>query len=279
MFLRFPGFKYKAVTLSYDDGGPELDQRLIRILSQHGMKGTFSLNSQPLIQNHIIGEQLKAIYLDSGNEIALHGARHLALARMDPAMAVRDVLEDRLTLEAMLGRIIRGMAYAQGSCSDRVTDIVKSCGVAYARTTKVTENFDIPEDWLRMPSTCHHGSPRLMELARQFIEKKDEGYYWQRRPLLFFVWGHCHEFERQQNWHIIESFADCVGGRRDVWYATNDEIFRYVQAYQRLIFSASGELIENPSATDVYLFYFGEQVLVRAGETVRVSNPCDRPVR
>ena len=43
-------------------------------------------------------------------------------------------------------------------------------GVAYARTVKSTEKFDLPTDWLRLPATCHHNNPRLMELAKKFVE-------------------------------------------------------------------------------------------------------------
>lgn len=44
MMMRFPEGKSKALTLSYDDG-VEQDVRLINIMKQHGLKGTFNLNS------------------------------------------------------------------------------------------------------------------------------------------------------------------------------------------------------------------------------------------
>ena len=44
LFMRFPGGKVKALTLSYDDG-VEQDVRLIDIMQKHGLKGTFNLNS------------------------------------------------------------------------------------------------------------------------------------------------------------------------------------------------------------------------------------------
>ena len=43
-FLRFPEWKYKAVTLSYDDG-TVYDRKLIDILDKYGLKCTFNLNS------------------------------------------------------------------------------------------------------------------------------------------------------------------------------------------------------------------------------------------
>lgn len=42
-YIRFPNFKLKAVTLSYDDGVRQ-DKRLIAIMKKYGLKGTFNLN-------------------------------------------------------------------------------------------------------------------------------------------------------------------------------------------------------------------------------------------
>nr|WP_300837907.1 hypothetical protein [uncultured Acetatifactor sp.] len=44
IFMRFPKGKSKALTLSYDDG-VEQDVRLMEIMDQYGLKGTFNLNS------------------------------------------------------------------------------------------------------------------------------------------------------------------------------------------------------------------------------------------
>ena len=44
-FLRFPNFKDKCVTLSYDDG-LIYDKKLIEILDKYGLKCTFNLNSE-----------------------------------------------------------------------------------------------------------------------------------------------------------------------------------------------------------------------------------------
>ena len=43
-YVRFPGFKQKALTLSYDDGIRQ-DKRLIAIMQKYGLKGTFNINS------------------------------------------------------------------------------------------------------------------------------------------------------------------------------------------------------------------------------------------
>lgn len=44
VYIRFPCFKLKAVTLSYDDGVRQ-DKRLISIMQKYGLKGTFNINA------------------------------------------------------------------------------------------------------------------------------------------------------------------------------------------------------------------------------------------
>ena len=41
MFMRYPGGKKKALTLSYDDG-VEQDIYLIELMKKNGLKGTFN---------------------------------------------------------------------------------------------------------------------------------------------------------------------------------------------------------------------------------------------
>lgn len=51
---------------------------------------------------------------------------------------------------------------------------------------------------------------------------------------------------------MIENFAQAVGNRSDVWYATNIEVYDYVQAYNRLEFSADCRRVYNPTALEIW---------------------------
>ena len=85
------------------------------------------------------------------------------------------------------------------------------------------------------------------------------------------MWGHSCEFNDNDNWHIIEEFAQFIGGREDIWYATNMEICKYVKAYERPQFSTLGDRVYNPTDTDVYMHHFGKDVLVKTGQTVKLG--------
>ena len=269
--LRFPGFRAKALTVSYDDG-PVFDERLIDILGARGIRGTYNLNSECMGDvpwRRLTWERALKLYPASGSEVAVHGARHLTLADVDEGRAMRELIVDRENLEQRFGIIVRGSAYANGGAGPREAELIARAGLVYGRTTNATHAFDLPKDWRLLPPTCHHGDPRLTELCEAFLEKDlSEGYLPGLRPQLFYLWGHSYEFNDNDNWEIIEDFARRMGGHREIWYATNYEIWRYVDAYRRLVFSAAGDRVENPTATDVCLLTEDGKYLVPAGETV-----------
>jgi len=274
LFVRFPGFRDKAVTLSYDDGVRQ-DKRLISIMQKYGLKGTFNINSgqfsdkyEGVEKGRMTLEEAKELYLNSGMEVAVHGYKHLSLGEVDTAVAMNDVITDRRELEKHFGGLITGMAYANGSAGDDAVEILRLAGIDYSRTTVPTEKFDLPNDWLRLPATCHHNNPRLMELAESFLAPHPRNYYWAIRPKLFYLWGHSYEFDNNDNWEVIERFAEFIGGKEDVWYATNGEIYKYLKAADSIRFSVDGKSVYNPSAITVYINYIGTEVSIAPGETV-----------
>ena len=259
VFMRFPGGKFKVVTLSYDDN-VEDDVRLVEIMKRHGLKGTFNINSGQFSPEGSVGDvgkhghrrltlnQALQLHKQSGMEIACHGVTHPFLEQLPGSLCIREILEDRKNLEDIFGGFVRGLAYPFGTYSDEVISAAKACGIVYARTTVSTRKFDMPTDWMQLHGTCHHADPQLMELAIKFVEEKRK---W--RPMMFYLWGHSFEFEDNHNWHIIEEFAEYIGGREDIWYATNIEIYDYVSAYRQLIFSADGQQVYNPTNTELFV--------------------------
>lgn len=273
--MRFPDFKYKAVTLSYDDDTAH-NKKLVSILDEYGLKCTFNLNSERFAKKEngetLTESQAVELFKNGKHEIAVHGKKHLSLAEFDCAVCADEIAGDRKNLESLFGRIVKGMAYACGSYNDEVVNVLKTCGINYARTVESTGKFDIPSDWLKMPATCHHADPRLNSLTEEFLKDyPDTRHYVHKTPKLFYLWGHAYEFAHGDNWYVIEEFAKKVGNRDDVWYATNGEVYDYVKAFESLEFSVAGDMIKNPSSTDVYLNYCGKDVKVPAGATVKTQ--------
>lgn len=276
-FLRYPGGKAKALTLSYDDGVEE-DIRLIEIMRKNGLKGTFNINSgsfgpedksNPTTWTHrrLSRSEAAEIYTEDVCEVACHCTNHAFCEYTDTATFALQILEDRKNLEVLFDRQIHGMAYPNGSFNDTVVDICRLSGIYYSRTCVATHKFNFPEDWLRLPSTCKHTDPMLNELADQFLKMDAHRY----GPKLFYLWGHAYEFADDNNWDLIEGFAEKMGGRDDIWYATNMELYYTWLDYQRLESSADGSIIHNPSIRSVWIADRRKNVYeIKPGETVKI---------
>ena len=271
-FMRYPGFRMKALTFSYDDGAYK-DVRLAEIFLKYNLSATFNLCTLPEESGtgKVSIAEAKEIFSKKNFEVAVHGARHLTWTEVEPAVATRDIMSNRENLENIFEKVINGCVYPCGAYNDKVVEILKDCGIKYCRTVESTEGFKLPSDWLRLRPTCHHANPRLMELADKFLSIEKASYFWSNKPLLFYVWGHSFEFRDESDWGVIEKFAEKMSGKDDIWYATNGEIADYVRAFDRLIFSADLSYVENPSAIDVYIDILGKELIVPAGKMIEIK--------
>lgn len=259
----YPEGKRKALTFSYDDG-QMFDKRLAQLLSDHGMRGTFHLNSGRLgikrgKDHYVAPEDLSEVY--AGHEIACHGVEHRNLPTVTPQQVVMELEEDRKTLENLTGAMIQGMSYAFGNYNEEIKRIAKSLGIKYSRTIKDTGSFYPPEDFLEWHPTCHHNN-NLAALGEQFLDVP--GFY--ELPVMY-VWGHSFEFGWSDDWAVIEDFVEKMEGKEDIWYATNIEICNYVQAVRRQEFSADGMTMYNPTAFSVWISTAEGFMEVKPGET------------
>lgn len=237
----FPEGKSKSLTFSYDDGSSH-DARLIEILNKYGMKGTFNICSGWCPDEDKLKEKVAGY---AGHEIACHGTFHPFLKRMPLSSSLEDMLHDRKCLEKAAGHVIHGMAYPYEVCNPEVVSMLRSAGFVYARTGRANNRFDVPYDFMEWDPTCHHNDATI-ELADRFLST----YY---VFAICYVWGHSAEFNSHQNWDVIEKFCERLAGQKDIWYATNIEIYDYITAVRRLEFSADNRFVRNPSAQTVWL--------------------------
>ena len=275
MYMKLKDGKSKVLTLSYDDAVVQ-DIRFMEILNRNGIKAAFNVNSGMYLAEDAVREkyagrmklsEAQALYVGSGHEVGAHAVNHPFLDRLKLDEVFQEIIDDRKNLEKQFGTIVRGMAYPFGTYNSQVIDALKMCGICYCRTTKSTEEFKFPEQWLALHPTCHHKNPRLMELAQKFVEQKPR---YSSENWMFYLWGHSYEFDNDNNWDVIENFARYAGNREDIWYATNIEIYDYIKAYENLHTSADKTVIYNPCAIDVWFEVDKKTYCVRGGETIRI---------
>ncbi len=252
----FPNGKRKALTFSYDDG-PKSDMRLIELFNKYGVKGTFHLNGikyRGLTESEL--NDFATLY--KGYEISCHTLRHGFPTQMPEISLVNETLGDREILEKIAGYPVKGMSYPYGDYDDNVINILKACGIVYSRTTRSTGNFKLPQNFLEWHPTCHHGG--ALALCDTFLEKGG----------LFYIWGHSFEFNTEEKWRLEEELLEKLSGReKEIWYASNIDIYDYITAQRSLKISANEKIITNPSAIDVWVEKDKSDIVrIPSGETV-----------
>ena len=107
-----------------------------------------------------------------------------------------------------------------GDNADRVADIVKNhTSIKYARTTTSTFNFKLQDNLYIFNPTVHHDDyDNLFKLGKEFISMKPD------TPKLFYIWGHCFEFDILNDWDKFEDFLKLISGKKDIFYGTNNEV-------------------------------------------------------
>lgn len=267
VYTCFPEGKAKALTMSYDDGKLQ-DERLVEIFNKYGIKGAFNLNYGLMGQDprRIVRERIRELY--QGHEVATHTMTHPTIARCPLVEAAREILEDRIGLEALTGSLVRGHAYPNGSYSEEIKQLFRQLGIAYGRVVEARADYELPADPLEWHPTCHHNDPELMKKAEFFAEFQKKQYL-----KLMYVWGHSYEFDDRDNWNVIEEFCRYMGGREDIWYAANIEIIDYMDAAGNLKFSGNNEMVYNPGAGSVWLKVNDEKTVeVKGGTAVSLND-------
>ncbi len=259
---KFPGNKRIAFTTSWDDGVVE-DRRLVKLFNELGIKGTFNLNSGAFgRETHLPADEIASLF--EGHEVAIHTVTHPWLDRIDVSQAAYEILDDKRALEDLVGYPVRGMALPFGVTSPKVSEVIRSLGIVYCRTTGNAERCFPPVDPINWQTTMHmfHTNPPLVERfeAWKAMPKRSE---------VFFVWGHSFEFARPRDrWDEMEKLFRPVAGHAEVWYCTNIELFDYEAARQRIAIAANRRSAYNPSAVTVALLVDGALVDVPGGKTV-----------
>ena len=274
VYTCFPEGKAKALTMSYDDGKLQ-DERLVAIFNRYGIKGTFNINYELMRTEQEEGktpqyprlplDRIKELY--KGHEVATHTMTHPTIERCPLVEVAQEILEDRKNLERLTGGLVRGHAYPNGSYSEEIKQLFRQLGIAYGRVVESVPNYALPRDPMEWHPTCHHTDPELMKKAEFFANFQKRQYL-----KLMYVWGHSYEFDDKDNWDVIEKFCEYMGGREDIWYATNIEIIDYMEAAKNLKFSADNEFVYNPGVQSVWLQVDDKKIVeVKGGQFVNLN--------
>lgn len=264
----WPGGLSGAVTSSWDDGCIH-DPRLVEVLNRNGLRGTFHLCSGLLRGAgrddpfYLHENDVRDLY--AGHEIAAHSLTHPNLWTLSDDLVFNQLLEDRRNLERLAGYPVRTVVFpcGRGGDDERLESIARRAGFRLARASHLKGVFAPPSNWLCW-GTAGHVADDLDALWSRFEAMPT-------RDKVFFWWGHSHEFEGKLGWERLEKFASRFSGS-GWWHATNREIHDYVEAWRRLVWTHELDIVQNPSALDVWILPLGGDPLkVPAGATVTLD--------
>ena len=233
--------KNKAITFSFDDGVVQ-DKRLIEIFDRYGLRATFNINSgmfgmptsheamlfgemRVFNNRRIPMDECKEVY--AGHELAAHSRTHPILPTLSNEEIVFQMKGDAEALEQVSGCKINGFAYPGGYCTyydERVSRLIaENTEMYYGRTAKSSYSFALPTDLMAFhPTLSHREIEERDRLADVFLSLEAE------EPQLFYIWGHSYELDVDEKiWAQFERFCERIAGRDDIFYGTNDEVFRY----------------------------------------------------
>lgn len=266
----FPNGKMKALILSYDDGLLQ-DSIMVSILNKYKLKGSFNLNSayfgdDALWLKSLTGKtgkylnraQVKRIYKE--HEIAAHTRTHPHLPELTKEEIKEEIRVNIEELSTLSENPITSFAYPFGEFNKQIVEILKSTGITNARTVNDTKTFNLPDDFFIWNPTCHH--TQATSLLKEFVSKSVE------KPILFHIWGHSWEFDRNQennNWKYFDSICQRLSSTKNIWSASAGEFIEYLNAVKAI----SGEkVLTNNSNLMLWLIIKGKLVQLKPKGTI-----------
>ena len=201
----------KYFLLSFDDG-TVYDRRLVDLLNQYGVKGTFNLNSglEDFVwyyeDNFPVRRQILSETVEQyrGHEIASHSLHHHWLNTLTPPQISREIGDDCEALKRLFGVAQIGFGVPFTACGEREIKIIRKYA-RYIRLSEFAESFAIPKDPYHIPIHALYNDPDIREKLNRFAENDLE-------DSVFVMAGHSYELEVLDHWEYMEQLLQFVSG-------------------------------------------------------------------
>ena len=243
----YPGGKYKALIMSFDDGCVA-DIKLAALFDKYKIIGTFNISSDPIgttqiwsikngdtiRQSYVSEETILKIY--KNHEIAAHGATHKNFLKISKDEILDQINVDIQKLNLLTRRKITSMAYPFGAANDSVSKIVAGTAITNARTVKSTNNFELPQNLLIWNPTCR--DDKALNFLDNYLKSKE------KKLSVFYVWGHSWELGNGKRWGNMVEFCKSISNQKDIWYTGSGTLAHYINATKKV--KIKDNIITNP---------------------------------
>ena len=240
-------------TTSWDDGN-KLDLKLLKLLNQYNIRGTFYIPVK-CIHKSLTNKDIKRI--SETQEIGAHSVNHLSLTEIPLNKAKKEIMDSKIYLENIICRKVEMFSYPNGKFNSEIKQIVKEAEFLGARTTQELYT-GLPYDVFQILTTIHiYPFP---------LRKKDKFHYHLSRYLfsplykkfkkilqlklspfaftswfalakalldyvcehngVFHIWGHSWEIERFGMWNDLEKLFQYARKKKNIIYVTNGQLVK-----------------------------------------------------
>ena len=261
--------KHKAFNATYDDGVLQ-DVQLVALMNRYGIRGTFNLNSGLMESEfewvHENGMTVKRLSrtavqeLYHGHEIASHTLTHPYMQDLSPEQLILQMRLDKMNLESLFGREVKGFAVPFDYYSDLIAKNAKEAGFTYARMSEFSLSYFPWQERYHWKCGVFHLQPELTSFVDGFLKTEEE-------LALCQIVGHSYDLDAEDLWDTTEDIFRKVSLQEDVWLATNIEIVEYLCAMNCL--EISDNTAVNRSNRDLWIEADGKAILIRPGESYK----------
>lgn len=236
------------VTTSWDDGH-RLDLKLVALLKDHGLSGTFYISKD--FDSRLSDEEIQI--MAQSQEIGAHTVSHANLLELSLSAARKEISESKKWLEGLIGKEVKMFCYPRGYFNDEMKNLVRQAGFSGARTTrdlsyKSGDPFEMdttvhiyPFPFRKRSAHQYHWSEYLFQpLQNKILGLMKIGappaafFSWLNLSKFLFdralkaggvyhLWGHSWEIERFGMWADLEKLCRYISHRKDCLYLNNSQ--------------------------------------------------------
>ena len=215
-------------------------QRVVDLMDRHEIPASFFIPAVSLV---LRPEMVGVIQASGRHEFAVHGWIHELNSALD-AETERDlVIRATDYLERATGSRPVGYRAPSWNFSPNTLDIIRGLGFLYDsslmaddRPYELMQNgeptglVELPVEWilddapLMNPRGNSYTPPR--ELLQVYIDEFDKAY---EEGTMFLLTTHPHIIGHRSRMVILEELIDHINAKGDVWFATHEQVARYVK--------------------------------------------------
>ena len=215
-------------------------QRVVDLMDRHEIPASFFIPAVSLV---LRPEMVDIIRASGRHEFGVHGWIHELNSALDAETERELVARATDYLEAATGRRPVGYRAPSWDFSPNTLDIIKGLGFLYDSSLMADDRpyellqrgeptgiVELPVEWilddapLLNPRGTSYTPPR--ELLQVYVDEFDKAY---EEGTMFLLTTHPHIIGHRSRMVILEELIEHVKARGDVWFATHEQVARYVK--------------------------------------------------